>query len=46
MCKGRWQAAGIIDLCGGRGLYCDTTAVEYEMLRFQDALLEDQLLAG
>ena len=26
--------------------YSDTKAVECEMLRFQDVLLEDQLLAG
>ena len=46
MCEGRWQAVGIIDLCRVRGLYSDTKAAEYEMLRFQDVLLEDQLLAG
>ena len=46
MCEGRWQAAGIIDVRRVRGLYSDTKAAEYKMLRSQGGLLEDQLLAG
>ena len=46
MCEGRWQAAGIIDVCRVHGLYSDTKAAEYKMLRSHGGLLEDQLLAG
>ena len=46
MCEGRWQAAGIIDACRVRGLYTDTKAAGYKMLRSEGGQLEDQLLAG